>query len=71
VQSLAHHLSTSSFLHANKVFGANIEHYHQHPPACSLGLIWLAESTAGWFSVRKNTSGWLTDLADNLKRTGW
>jgi hypothetical protein len=21
-------------------------------PACSLGLIWLAESTAGWFFVR-------------------
>jgi hypothetical protein len=36
--------------------------------ACSLGLIWLAESTAGWFFCKSKTL--LTDLADNLKRTG-
>jgi hypothetical protein len=37
-------------------------------PVCSLGLIWLAESTADCFFVRENTAGWLADLADNLKR---
>jgi hypothetical protein len=36
-----------------------------------LGLIWLAESTAGYFFLKKNTVSWLTDLADNLKRTGY
>jgi hypothetical protein len=34
----------------------------------SLGLIWLAESTAGWFFVREKKL--LANLADNLKRTG-
>jgi hypothetical protein len=32
------------------------------------GLIWLVESTAGWFFVREKDC-WLADLADNLKRT--
>jgi hypothetical protein len=34
------------------------------------GLIWLAESTAGWFFVREKYC-WLANLVDNLKRTGW
>jgi hypothetical protein len=39
-----------------------------HLIACSLGLIWLAESTAGWFFLREKYC-WLADFADNLKRT--
>jgi hypothetical protein len=34
------------------------------------GLIWLAESTAGWFFVREKYC-WLADLTDNLKRTAY
>jgi hypothetical protein len=29
------------------------DRYDLELPACSLGLIWLAESTAGWFFVRE------------------
>jgi hypothetical protein len=29
----------------------------------------LAQNTVGWFIVRKNIAEWLTDSANNLKRT--
>jgi hypothetical protein len=68
-----HTHDTLKFINNNLVDGVivavRVRYPQPHQIAYSFGLIWLAENTVAYFFLREKHC-WLTDLADNLERTG-